>query len=110
MSADSKPYLSLIIPAYNEESLIAGTLAGLHRALEELDERYEVIVVDDDSSDGTAALAATLGARVIHVNKRHIAATRNAGAVAAEGDCFFFVDADTRVTAAVIAAAAATRA
>jgi len=55
----------------------------------------ETIVVDDSSTDSTAAVAEGLGARVIRVEHRQIAATRNAGARAAWGDVLFFVDADT---------------
>ncbi|WP_332699785.1 glycosyltransferase, partial [Halalkalibacter lacteus] len=57
------------------------------------------------SSDGTAAIAGAAGARVLRVEYRHIAATRNAGARAARGEAFFFVDADTQVKLDVVAAA-----
>jgi glycosyltransferase involved in cell wall biosynthesis len=63
---------------------------------------WEVIVVDDASSDRTAARAREAGARVIAVTHRQIARTRNAGARAAHGDRLFFVDADTLVSPASI--------
>lgn len=97
--------ISFIVPAYNEERLIGGTLAALHEAMAGLRRDYEIIVVDDNSSDQTAAIAANAGARVIPVYLRHIAATRNAGACQAAGNLLFFVDADTQVNQAVITAA-----
>ena len=95
--------ISFIIPAYNESLLLGGTIAALCEAAQGLD--YEIIVVDDNSSDETAAIARGMGVRVIQVHKRQIAATRNAGARAAKGELFFFIDADTRVNHTVIAAA-----
>ena len=90
--------LSFIIPAHNEEALIGSALAAIHDAARDVGQPYEIIVVSDASTDRTADIAAIAGARVLTVNHRHIAATRNAGAKAAAGDVFFFVDADTSVT------------
>jgi glycosyltransferase involved in cell wall biosynthesis len=97
--------ISFVIPAHNEAALIGRTLAALHESARAAGEPYEVIVVDDASSDGTAAIAREHGARVVPVNFRWIAATRNAGARAAAGDRLFFVDADTVVTAPAVRAA-----
>lgn len=63
--------------------------------------------MDDASDDGTAVIAQSHGARVVTVNCRHIAATRNAGARAARGEWLVFVDADTIVTEEVTRAALA---
>lgn len=49
------PDLSIIIPAYNEEALIAGTLDGLQTYLSARPEKFEIIVVDDGSQDETVA-------------------------------------------------------
>ena len=87
--------ISFIVPAYNEERLIGGTLNALDSAAQALNEPYELIVVDDASTDQTAAVARSLGARVVSVSHRQIAATRNSGAREAKGDIFIFVDADT---------------
>jgi len=89
--------ISFIIPAYNEERLLARTLGALHVAAQAVGEPYEVIVADDASTDGTAAIAAKHSARLVRVAHRQIAATRNAGAREANGDFLFFVDADTLV-------------
>jgi glycosyltransferase involved in cell wall biosynthesis len=87
--------LSFIVPAHNEETLLANTLAAIHAAARDAAAAYELIVVDDASTDGTARIAAECGARVVHVENRQISATRNAGARVAAGDLFVFVDADT---------------
>src|SRR5262245_55781851 len=97
--------VSFIIPAHNEELLIGRTIHALHIAARALDEPYEVIVVDDASSDATTAVAVSCGARALSVQARQIAAARNAGAAQARGDLLVFVDADTQVTGAVVGAA-----
>ena len=94
--------ISFIVPAYNEARLLAATLPSLHIAAQAAGETYEVIVVNDASSDQTALIAEAEGARVINVAHRHIAATRNSGAKEAKGDMFIFVDADTFVNEPVI--------
>ncbi len=89
--------ISFIIPAYNEELELSSTIASIRVAASGVTQPYEIIVVDDASTDATAELAAQAGARVISINRRQIAAARNAGARAAQGDYLFFVDADTRI-------------
>lgn len=97
--------ISFIVPAYNEESLIGRTLESLNRAAGSLTEACEIIVADDASTDRTASIAESHGARVVRVELRQIAATRNAGAREANGDKLIFVDADTVVTNEVVRAA-----
>lgn len=99
--------LSFVVPAYNEEVLLGGTLRAIRAAAEAIGEPFEVVVADDASTDRTADVAAELGARVIAVHQRQISATRNAGARAARGELLVFVDADTVVTEAVVRAAVA---
>lgn len=90
--------LSFIIPAYNGALLIGRTIQRVHDAARALGVAYEIVVADDASTDRTPEIAAAGGARVVTVSNRQIAATRNAGARAAEGDRFIFVDADTVVS------------
>jgi len=97
--------ISFIIPAHNEEAYIGRTLAAVHAAAGDVGEQYEVIVANDASTDRTRESALAHGAKVLDVNRRHIAATRNAGARAAAGDILVFVDADTLVTGAALRAA-----
>jgi glycosyltransferase involved in cell wall biosynthesis len=97
--------ISFVVPAYNEEQLLSRTVCALMAAGHALDEPFEVVVADDASTDRTAEIARELGARVVSVNHRQIAATRNAGAKAATGEMLIFVDADTVVTEAAVRAA-----
>ncbi len=99
--------LSFVVPAHNEEQHVAGTLRAIRAAAQTANEPYEVIVVDDASSDGTAELARAEGARVERVDYRQISRTRNAGARVASGDRLVFVDADTLVSGPVLRAALA---
>jgi glycosyltransferase involved in cell wall biosynthesis len=96
--------ISYIVPAYNEERLLGRTLIALREAARLATEPYEIIVVDDGSTDRTPQIAASHGARVVAVRHRHIAAARNAGGRAARGDKLVFIDADTRVGAPVLRA------
>jgi len=97
--------ISFIIPAHNEELLLARTLQAIDAAARPLGLPFEVIVVDDSSTDRTAAIAREHAARVVSVGHRQIAATRNAGAREARGEMFIFVDADTVVSDAAVRAA-----
>jgi glycosyltransferase involved in cell wall biosynthesis len=97
--------ISFIVPAHNEEVLLGRTLVRIHLAAQLLGTPYEVIVVNDASTDRTGEIARGHGARVLDVAHRQIAATRNAGARAATGDPLIFVDADTVVSSRVIRAA-----
>src|SRR5947208_7274536 len=90
--------LSFIIPAHNEELELSSTLAAIDSAVSSANQPYEIIVVDDASTDATPEIASHAGAKVIRINRRQIAAARNAGARAARGEYLFFVDADTRIT------------
>jgi glycosyltransferase involved in cell wall biosynthesis len=99
--------VSFIVPAYNEESELSSTLNALRTSAESANQSFEIIVVDDASTDATAVIAARAGAKVISINRRQIAAARNAGAGAAQGEYLFFVDADTRIKPAHITEAIA---
>jgi glycosyltransferase involved in cell wall biosynthesis len=103
--------ISFIVPAHNEERWIGKCLDSIRTTMEKLAEPYEVIVVDDASTDSTRQLAEQMGARTLRVEHRNISAVRNAGAQVAGGEAFFFVDADTQVNErAVNAGLAALRA
>jgi glycosyltransferase involved in cell wall biosynthesis len=97
--------ISFIVPAYNEERLLGATLDALHAAGRAAGELYELVVVDDASTDRTAIIARRHGAVLVSVAHRQIAATRNSGAREARGELFIFVDADTIVNEAVVRAA-----
>src|SRR5881227_720717 len=90
--------ISFIIPAHNEEFELSSTLVAIHAAASSAAQPYEIIVVDDASTDATPEIAAQGGAKVFRINRRQIAAARNAGARTAQGEYLFFVDADTRIS------------
>jgi glycosyltransferase involved in cell wall biosynthesis len=97
--------ISFVIPAHNEQEHLPATLRQLRRATDQLRLPHEVIVVNDDSTDRTAHIAIDAGARVIGVKHRQISRVRNAGAAAARFDRLCFLDADTHLPAATLAAA-----
>ncbi len=94
------PYLSVVIPAYNETANIrAGALESVARYLSQQPYEYEVIVVDDGSVDETAALAEAFAAeqrgfRVIRNPHRGKAYTVATGLRAARGEIALFTDMD----------------
>jgi glycosyltransferase involved in cell wall biosynthesis len=85
--------ISLVIPAYNEESHLE---ACLDAASSQLVSFHEIIVVDNASSDATAEVAARYsGVKVVSESKRGIVHARNAGFNAVTGDIIARIDADT---------------
>jgi len=99
--------ISFIVPAYNEEHELSETLTAIKNSASGADGRYEIIVVDDASTDATPDIAARGGAKVVKITRRQIAAARNAGGRAARGEYLFFVDADTRIDRAHVTRAIA---
>ena len=87
--------LSVIVPAFDEGPVIAGSIKRILAELGDLDGGMELLVVDDGSADDTAERAAEAGARVIRLgaNSGKGAAVR-AGALAASGRTVAFTDAD----------------
>ena len=92
--------ISFIIPAHNEEHELPATLAAIRAAASGLQQMWEIIVVNDASTDSTPQIVEEAGARIVSINRRQIAAARNAGARTAQGEHLFFVDADTRINRA----------
>ena len=101
----SFPVISFIVPAHNEEIFLPRTLQAIHTSARSLGLSYEIIVVNDASTDHTSDVACHNAARVLDVHHRKIAATRNSGARAARGERFVFVDADTTINPRVLSLA-----
>jgi dolichyl-phosphate beta-glucosyltransferase len=98
---DDKPlYLSIVIPAYNEEENISSTLQDIAQYLKTKNYLYEVIVADDGSNDKTAELAAFEGKvfprfnLLRHSPNRGKGYTVKEGVLAASGELILFMDAD----------------
>ena len=97
------PSLSVVIPMYNEEGYVERSVAAARAVLEEMGSDWEIVIVDDASTDGTGPRADRLAAadrrvRVIHnpVNRR-LGGTLRAGYSAATKDLVFYTDADLPV-------------
>ncbi len=88
-----KPKVSVIIPAYNSETYIAETLGSV---LAQTYKNYEVIVVDDGSSDGTLRIAKSFEPRIKALTKQNggPASARNLAVSNSQGDYIAFLDSD----------------
>ncbi len=91
--AEHIPVYSVIVPAYQAAGSLELCLDALS-AQTVARELYEVIVVDDGSTDGTGEIARRAGAQVIAQRNAGAAAARNAGAAVARGNLLLFTDAD----------------
>lgn len=88
----NRPRYSVIVPAYNTEHTIGACVAALRA--QQFGQPYEIIVIDDGSTDGTAAVARAAGATVITTPNGRPAAARNVGTRAAIGEIICCTDAD----------------
>ena len=90
--------LSIVIPAFNESSRLGGTLQQVVDHLRAGGQRYEVLVVDDGSSDGTSQVAAGFASQGVKVLRQDVnrgkGAVLRVGVLASEGAEVLLVDAD----------------
>lgn len=84
---------SMVIPAYNEENFLGSCLDSL--AAQDFPGDIEIIVVDNNSADATAAIAARPGVTVISEPRQGVCAARQAGTAVATGEIIVSTDADT---------------
>lgn len=90
--------ISIVVPAFNEEKLLASVLSNLRRSASAFEGggwSFELIVCDNNSTDRTARLAEESGARVVFEPVNQIGRARNRGAAGASGEWLIFVDADS---------------
>jgi glycosyltransferase involved in cell wall biosynthesis len=93
MNSPEKPRFSVVIPAYNEACYLGPAL----HALQQQDFRgpFEIIVVDNDSTDGTGEMAASYGVTVVRETARGVCQARQRGTIEARGEIVVSTDADT---------------
>jgi len=96
-SSKGLPSVSVVIPAYNEEIYLPLCLESIRK--QDYAGEYEVIVVDNASTDNTAKIALDWGAKVVYESKRSPACARQKGVEAATGEIIAFIDADTQAPA-----------
>ncbi|KAA3295386.1 glycosyltransferase family 2 protein [Akkermansia sp. BIOML-A6] len=88
------PFFSIVIPAYNVELYLQETLDSVYA---QTFDKYEIIVVDDGSTDGTPEMLARQNdprLRVIRQQNAGVSAARNTGIAAAQGTFIAFLDGD----------------
>ena len=101
--------VSVVLPAFNEEKLLPAALASVKAAASAFTARgweWECVVCDNNSTDGTAAVARAGGATVVFEPVNQIGRARDAGARAATGEWLVFIDADSTPSAELFASIA----
>ena len=92
----NQPTISILIPAYNEESFLPQTLHSVHASFAAISRSdYEIVVCDNNSTDATSQIALAGNAHVVFEPHNGFSHSRNAAARAARGEWFIFLDADT---------------
>ncbi|MDO8573803.1 MAG: glycosyltransferase [Candidatus Daviesbacteria bacterium] len=96
---NSNPKVSIVIPAYNEEKYIGNSLRSLQESEQKTKINYEVILVDNNSSDQTVKIAQKfakdMNLRIIKEDKQGRGMARARGFAEAKGDIILSADADT---------------
>jgi len=96
LPAEAWPSVSVVVPAFNSQETIAGCIESLLN-LQYPREKLEIIIVDNGSSDDTAAIASSYPVRVLSEEQRGAAAARNRGIREAGGEYVAFTDSDCHV-------------
>jgi dolichyl-phosphate beta-glucosyltransferase len=94
MDDEPGPYLSVVIPAYNEERRLPPTLARIKKYLADMTYTSEIIVVDNNSRDRTADVARQAGVTLLQEPRQGKGAAVRTGMLAARGEYLLFSDAD----------------
>ncbi len=102
------PYLSIVVPAYNEARRLPPTLAKLADFLRDFGRPYEVLVIVEASADGTLEIAARFAAQQAHFQaadngpQRGKGCAVRSGMLRARGEYVFYMDADLSVPLAAV--------
>jgi glycosyltransferase involved in cell wall biosynthesis len=86
--------ISVVVPAVNEEHYLPACLAAL-AGQDFPSDRFEVLVVDNNSTDGTAGVAAACGVEVVHESRPGVCFARDTGTTRSRGEVVVSTDADT---------------
>jgi rSAM/selenodomain-associated transferase 2 len=89
----SGPFISIIIPTFNEEERIGALLNHLEKCCSGI--TYEIIIADGGSNDATVSIAEQAGASVLNCSRKGRAAQMNEGADHSNGSILYFLHADT---------------
>ena len=87
------PYVSIIVPLYNEEKHVGKCLESIKKLNYPID-RYEIILVDNGSTDNTIAIAKGFTDLIFVCPTMNVSGLRNYGAKKAKGDIYAFIDGD----------------
>ncbi len=91
--------ISFVVPAYNEEAIIASCLASIRRELEHTEVETEVVVVNNASTDRTREIAQSIGGvRVVDEPVKGLVAARSAGFRTTSGELVANIDSDVILT------------
>lgn len=96
LPAEAWPSVTVVVPAFNSQETIAGCIESLLN-LQYPREKLEIIIVDNGSSDDTAAIASRYPVRMLSEEQRGAAAARNRGIREAGGEYVAFTDSDCQV-------------
>lgn len=94
MVMESNIKVSFIIPVYNCKEFLAGCIDSIKRISDYSRNEFEIILIDDGSTDGTSEVCDRLGDIVVHQKNSGVSTARNAGIKKANGDYVVFIDAD----------------
>lgn len=87
-------FLSIVMPCLNERDTIATCIKKAQDTLKNLNVKNEIIIADNGSTDGSAEIAASLGARVIYEHEKGYGNAYRTGIEAARGDYILIGDSD----------------
>ena len=95
-TGDSNIDISVIVPAFNEENAIGGVLKDLKKTMKSTDRKFEIIVVDDGSTDNTVKTARNVSGITLiqHPFNRGYGAALKTGITKARGELIIITDAD----------------